>query len=96
MPVQCRCPKGCGHSGHPNLSIGDNVQISGKNTPDPAYDADKGTPYRQTKKRARYLLNDFSDAHCRTLMETMIDTAPEAACAAIASYFEREVEGMHK
>lgn len=70
------------------------MKISGKNTP--AYDADKGTPYRQTKKRARYLMDDFSDADCRTILNELINTAPEAACAEIARFFEHEVEMMRK
>lgn len=50
------------------------------------------TPYRKAKQRARYVLEDFSDAECRKILDRLIELAPEVACSAICDYWEESIE----
>lgn len=67
------------------------MEISEK--PDPEYAADKGVPYRQLRKRALYLLEDFSDAECEVVLKRLVRKHPKEAAEAICGYWEDQIEG---
>lgn len=49
--------------------------------------------HRKVKRRALYLLEDFSDPECRTVLERMIHLYPQQSAELIAEYWSEQIEG---
>lgn len=53
---------------------------------------EKGTPYRKTKERAEFMLEDFADHECRTVLLNLLDSFPGPTIDEITAYWETGIE----
>jgi hypothetical protein len=55
-------------------------------------DPGKGTPNRNTMRRAAYLLEDFSSSDAYKLLTKLAKDAPQVTATAICEYWEENIE----
>lgn len=57
---------------------------------------DLAPKYRKVKRRALYMLEDYSDAECREVLMQMVQHYPQNTCEAICAYWSETIEGALK